>query len=98
MAVHQCARVCNNMRLFYKFSVRHIAKYLSSTSTYVDLPDANGQLSTHGVVYNPYKEKIIKCYVDANFAGGWAQLDYDDAENFVLSTVYVITYAGCSVI
>ena len=72
--------------------------YLVGTSTYVDLPDANGRLSTRGVVYNPDKEKSIGCYVDAEFASGSDQKDADNAENVMLRTGYVITYAGCPIL
>ena len=41
----------------------------------------NGQLSTHGVVYNPDKEKGIECYVYDDFEGGQAQSYDDNAEN-----------------
>ena len=41
------------------------------------LPDVKCRLSTCGIVYNMDKEKVIKCYVDNNFASGWDQ-SYDD--------------------
>ena len=69
-----------------------MAKYLASTSTYVDLPIANSRLSTRGVVYKPYKYKVVDCYVDSNFTSGWYQSDSDNAENFMSCTVYVIMY------
>ena len=53
----------------------------------MDLPDGNRHLSVCGVVYRPDKEKGIECYVDANFAGGWAQVDVDNAENVMARTV-----------
>ena len=64
-------------------------------STYVDLSDGNLWLFTQGVVYNPDKEKGIECYVYANFAGGWDQLDADNAENFLSHMGYIIMYTGC---
>ena len=30
-------------------------------------------------IYKPDIEKFIECYVDANFSGGWDQLDTDNA-------------------
>ena len=56
-----------------------IAKYPGSTSTYMDLSDTNLRLITHGIVYKPNIEKGIECYVDADFAGGWAQSDVHNA-------------------
>ena len=67
MAVHQCARFCNNLLLVHKHAFIRITKYLSSTSTYVDLIDVNWRLTTHGVFYKP-KIKIIECYVDNDFS------------------------------
>ena len=39
------------------------------------------QLYTRGVFYKTNKEKVVECYVDADFVGGWAQLDAENAEN-----------------
>ena len=47
-------------------------------STYVDLQDGHIWLTTHNIVYKPNKEKVIDCYIDANFDGGWAQADADN--------------------
>ena len=60
-------------------------------STYTIFPDVKIRLSTHGIVYRPDKEKYIECYVDADFAGGWSQVDADNAENPMSCTGYVIT-------
>ena len=81
MAVHQCARFCNNPSLVHESAVRKIAKYHTSTSTYVDLPDGNIWLTTQRIFYNPDIGKGIKCYVDTNFSSGWAQADAYNAEN-----------------
>ena len=61
MALHQWAHFCNNPRLLHERNARLIAKYLTSTSTYMDLPDINLWLTTCGVVYKPDIEKGIKC-------------------------------------
>ena len=37
--------------------------------------------------------KGIECYVDTDFAGGWAQEDHDNTENVISRTGYVIKYA-----
>ena len=75
-----------------------MAKNLASTSTYVDLPDVNWQLTTRGIIYKPDIVKGIKCYVDADFSGGWAQADVDNAGNVMLHMGYIITYVGCPVL
>ena len=97
MSVHQCAKNFNRPHLLHERTIRDIANYLASTSTYVYLPYGNLRLSTYGVVYKPNKEKGIKCYIDADFTGGWGQAAADNAENFMLHTVCVITFAGCPV-
>ena len=55
------------MRLVHGCSAIRIANYLTSTSTYVDLPDGNQCFITRGVVYRPDIEKGIECYVDSDF-------------------------------
>ena len=59
MDLHQCEKFCNNLHLVHECAIRRIVQYLASTSTYVDLPDKNRCLSTHGVVYRPVIEKVI---------------------------------------
>ena len=98
MAVHQCGHFCNNPGLVHEHTIRPIAKYLTSTSTYVDLPDENWRLTTRGIVYRPDIEKGIECYVDAEFYCGWAQADADNTENVMSHTGCVITYAGSPVL
>ena len=85
--------VFNNTCLVHERAIRRNAKYLTSTSTYVDLPDGNLQVTTRRIVYKPDIEKFIECYVDVNFAVGWDQADADHAENFIARMVYVIMYA-----
>ena len=93
MAINQCARVCNYPHLVHKLTIRHITNYLTSTSTYVYLPDWNWRLTTLGVVYRHNIEKVAEYYVDFDFASWWAQAYADNAENFMPCTWYVITYA-----
>ncbi len=47
----------------------------------------------HGIIYKPNIKKGLKCYADADFAGGWSQADAKNAENVLLRTGYVIMYA-----
>ena len=70
MDVHKCAIFFNNSRLVHKLAIRCNAEYLSSTSTYVDLPDRNQRLTTCSVVHRPDLGNFIECYVDANFSTG----------------------------
>ena len=98
MALHQCDFFKNNPRLVYEHSIRIIAKYLASTSTYVDLQDVNRWITTRRVVYKPDIEKCIECYTYAKFSSGWSQSDADNAEIIMSRTEYVIMYAGCQVL
>ena len=85
MAVHQCARFCNDPKLSHEKAVKRIARYL--------LRDPQ-----RGIVYKPDPTRGIECFVDADFAGGWSQADADSAENVMSRTGFVIMYAGCPVI
>ena len=98
MAVHQFARFVNNLHIVHQHAIRCITKYLTSTSTYVDLPNENQWVTKRGVVYRPDIEKGIECYVHSNFSGGWDQADANNAENFMSRTGYVIMHAGCTVL
>ena len=46
----------------------------------------------------PDKEKCTECYVDADFASGWAQAYANNAENLISLTGYVVMYAGFTVL
>ena len=85
MAVHQCVRFNNQPMLSHEQAIKRIAKYLKGTSD-------------QGIVYNPDKTKVIECYVDADFAGGWSQADANNPENVMSSTGFAIYYAGCPVL
>jgi hypothetical protein len=84
MAVHQTAHFLNQQMLSHEKAIMLIGRYLLYTHS-------------HGVVYKPDTTKGLECYVDADFAGGWSQADADNAENVLLITGYIITYAGCPI-
>ena len=50
------------------------------------------------LILKPDPEKGIKCYIDADFAGGWNQEEGKDPVSVLSRTGYVITYANCLVI
>ena len=81
MAVHQCARFCNNPRLVHKRFVRRITKYLAIMSTYVDLLDRNIWLTTCGIVNKTDIEKGVECDADDDFDGIWYQADANNEKN-----------------
>lgn len=85
MAVHQCARFCNNPRLSHERAVKRIVKYLIGTKE-------------RGVICKPDRSKGLECYADADFAGGWDRGDSENPENVMSRTGYIIMYAGCPVV
>ena len=88
----------NNLHLVHERAIRRITKYLARMSTYVDLPDGNWWLTICDVVYRTDIEKCTKCYIDANFTGGWDQVDAYNAENTISCMECVITYVVCPVL
>ena len=67
IAVHQCARFSNNLRLIHETAVQKVGKYLSETAT-------------RGIIYDPDKNQF-ECYVDADYAGGWYRDDRKRVKN-----------------
>lgn len=70
MAVHQCARFNNNPMLSHERAIARICRYLILTGD-------------KGIIYKPNKNLGLQCYVDADFAGGWTQVDSDNPENLM---------------
>ena len=85
MAVHQCARFNNCPMLSHERAIIRICRYLLLTKE-------------KGMIYRPNRLLGLQCYVDADFAGGWIQVDADNAENLMSRTGYVIMYAGCPIL
>ena len=84
MAVHQCARFSEDVRLSHERAVMRIGRYLLGTRD-------------RGIRYKPDPLKGLECYVDADFAGGWTHAESADANSVLSRTGYVISYAGCPV-
>ena len=85
MAVHQCARFSINPKLSHERAIKRIGRYLLGTKD-------------RGEVFKPDVSLGVQCYVNADFAGGWAKADADNAENVLSRTGFVIFYAGCSLL
>ena len=62
----------------------------------MDPPDGNVGMSTCVVVSNLYREKGIKCCVNYDFSGVWAQDDTNNTEIFMTNMGYLIFYVGCA--
>ena len=82
MAVHQCARFNANPMLCREKAVKYIARYLLSSQD-------------KGINYKPDMTRVLECYVDAYFAGGWSSGDHTNPECVLSRTGFVIMYAGC---
>ena len=78
-AVHQCARFATNPKLSHERAIKRIVRYLKGTP--------NG-----GIMLRPNPKDGIKCYVDADFAGGYCDETKDDPISVYSRTGYVIFY------
>ena len=85
MAVHQCARFNNMQMLSHERTVTRICRYLVT-------------IHDKGMHYKPDKKLGLQCYVYADFAGGWSQVDADNPENLMSRTGYVIMFVGCPIL
>ena len=85
MAVHQCARYSINPMLSHEKAVKRVGRYLLGTQG-------------RGIVFQPNVKKGLECYVDADFAGGWAKADAANPDNVLSRTGFVIFYANCPIV
>ena len=46
------------------------------------------------MIYRPDTSRVLECYVDADFAGGWKYGDHDSPESVSSRTGFVIMYSG----
>ena len=88
LAVHQCARFCNDPKLCHEQAVKRIIRYLIRTK----------QTKEQGIIFKPDKSKSIDDFVDASFAGEWNSEWCDEASSVMSRTGYVINYANCPII
>jgi hypothetical protein len=81
MATHQTACFLNQLMISHEKSIMRIGRYLLDTCK-------------RGIIYKPDIKKGLKCYIGADFAGGWLQADAENAENVLLQIGYLIMYAN----
>jgi len=81
MSSHQCARFNNSPNLSHKRAAKNIVRYLLDTKY-------------GGLSFKPDTLKVLECYVDTDFAGGWKDKDQDSPELVLYRTGSVIMYAG----
>ena len=75
----------NDPMILHEQAIKRIVKYLMETAD-------------RGIVYKPGATKVIEFFIDADFSGGWNQLDDKNYENMMSHTGYVINYAGWPVL
>lgn len=84
-AVHQCARFSANPKNEHAKALKWLGRYLLGTKE-------------RGLIYEP-QETSFDCYVDADFAGNWNQVDAAaDIDTARSRTGYIIYYANCPLI
>ena len=84
MATQKSVRLCINPKLSHKRVIHRIGKYLKGTKD-------------KGVIFKPYNDQGLQCYVDSGFAGGWGNADSLNPE-VVLSRTLFLMYANYPVI
>ncbi len=84
MATHKLAQFFQDSRLNHEQATTRLGRYLAHTKD-------------RDIVYEPDKSMGIECYVDADFAGGWNITTSADADNVMLRTGFVSTYANCPI-
>ena len=74
-----------NPKLQHERALKRIDRYLKGTLD-------------KGIILRPDPNEGIKCYVDANFAGGYCNDTKDDPISVYSRIGYVIFYFGCPVL
>ena len=85
MAVHQTARFSMSPMRSHELAIMRIGRYLLNSLD-------------KGIVYKVDKTKGLEVYVDADFAGNWANADTDNADGVLSRTGFVICYANCPIV
>ena len=85
MTVHQTARFSINPMRSHELAINRIGRYLCNN------PDK-------GIVYKVDKSKGLEVYVDADFAGNWANSDASNADSVLSRTGFAICYANCPIV
>ena len=79
MAVHQVSCFCKNPKRSHEQAVCQIVKHLKGTKD-------------EGTIIRPNKMKVIQCYADADFAGGFHKDISEDPSTIISQTGYTIKY------
>jgi hypothetical protein len=83
IATHLLACFCLDPKLSHEHqATTHLGRYLSHTKD-------------RGIVHDLDKPMSLECFVYADCAGGWHTSPSADADNIMLPTGFVITFANC---
>ena len=78
-ATYSAAIFSANPKALHDKGVKRIIKYLKGTKE-------------NGLILYPRNDKGLKCFVDADFAGGWSTNESDDPDSVYSRTGYMIKY------
>ena len=81
-AVHQCTRFTAKPKLSRERAVKRIERYLKGTKK-------------KGLILKPDKSKVVQCYMDADFAGGFSTETCKYPVSVFSGTNYIIFYFNC---
>ena len=84
-AVHQCAKYSAFPKRCHEEAVKRIGRYLKKTRL-------------KGMTYQPDGTNKLDCYVDADFAGRFAEESSHLRSSVLSRTGYVIYLSGCPII
>ena len=86
-AINACAQYSINPKLPHAEAVRRICRYLKGTAN-------------EGVIVRPNDDAEVKldCYVDADFAGNWTQLEANDSDSVRSRAGFIISIGGVPVL
>jgi hypothetical protein len=83
--MHQCMRLMQDPKMEHAQVIRWLVRYLEATRD-------------KGTILKPRKDKDMKIYANANFAGNWDSNETWDQDTARSQHGYIISYAGCPVI
>ena len=84
IAVHQAARFFINPKISHERAVKRIGHYLFVNKD-------------RGIIFKTQSSKGVECYVDADFAVGWSNVDANNADCELSRTGFALFYAGCPI-
>ena len=92
-ALHQCARLCSDLKASHEAAIKHVIRYLLTTQ------ERNGILAPkYGINTRPDMTRGLEVYVDASFAGDWNNSWSEEPSSVMSRTGYIIKYPNCPIV